>query len=210
MSRRDAVPMLAGLVLMAALAGCGSGDTPPTTPSPPPAVDVDYTRTPLEFAPDRYLIQIDGGDLTFDGASRPCSPLGVPSLGKSLNTFLWFTRDGDEWIGRSRPPHVSTLTMRVRRVSSSILGIVTEGSVDGYAADEPDPVAGKLNLIFDVEQAGRLEGTMSPAIGGGMASGRMSGILRGHFSFAGGAFEVATCTSVQFYLEPRPAGPPFD
>ena len=27
---------------------------------------------------------------------------------------------------------------------------------------------------------------------------------------AGGAFEVATCTSVQFYLEPRPADPPFD
>lgn len=200
----------AATCLGAALAACGSGSTPPTSPSPPPVVEIDYTRTPLELSSDRYLLQVSGADASYDGSTRPCSPLGVPSVGKWVTTFLWFARDGDAWIGRSRPPYRSTLTMRLRRVGSSILGVMVDGSVDGYAADEFDPVMGTLNLVFDVEPGGRVEGTLSPTAAGGIGTGRLSGSLHGALSFAGGASEVATCTSVQFYLEPRPAGPPFD
>lgn len=198
------------VALGAATAACSSEEPPPTSPSPPPAVDLDYTRTPLALTSERHLLQLNGPDLSPDLARQECTPLGLPSVGKWLTTFLWFEREGDEWVGRSRPPYVSTLTMRLRRVSSSILGVAVEGNIEGSASDEFDPVMGKLDLVFDVEQDGRLEGTLSPAAAGGAVPSRLGGWLRGHFSFAGSAREVATCTSVQFYLEPRPPGPPFD
>ena len=210
MTRRVHVPGLGGLALCAAIAACGSGDRPPTAPSPPPSAEIDFTRTPLELTAERYLLQLSGSDATYDGTSRPCTPLGVPSNGKWVTTFLWFTREGDEWVGRSRPPYVSTLTVRVRRVSSSILGVAVDGTIDGSAVDEFDPVMGKLELGFNVEQDGRLEGTLTPTAAGSAVPARMAGSLRGHFSFANFAREVATCTAVQFYLEPRPPGPPFD
>jgi hypothetical protein len=201
-----------GVLLGALVIACGSPAPGPTSPSPPPSTDAvpDYTRTPLEFSSDRYLLYVSGGDVAYDGVERPCTPLGVPSVGKWVTTFLWFTRDGETWVGRSRPPYASTLTIRLHRVDSTILGVKVEGTADGYAADEFDPVLGKLNLVFDVERPAMLEGVLSPAAAGGLVPGRLSGSMHGHFAFAGGHFEVATCTSVQFYLEPKPPGPPFD
>ena len=207
--------MMVRFLLLAAHAGlsmtltaCGSTDRPPTAPSPPSAIEVDHTRTPLELSSDPYLLQLNGFDATYDGTSRPCTPLGVPSNGKSVTTFLWFIRDGDEWVGRPRPPYASTLAMRVRRTGSSILGVAFEGTIDGSAADEFDPVMGKIDLVFNVEQDGEVEGVATPAAAGGRFPSRLAGTLRGHFSFANAAREVATCTSAQFYLEPRVSGLP--
>jgi hypothetical protein len=193
---------LAGAFLWLTLAGCGSDTPPPTAPSSPPAADIDYTRTPLELTSGRYRLQVNGFDSTYDGTSRPCTPLGVPSTGKALTTALWFTRDGDEWVGRPRSPPASTLTMRLRRVGSSIMGVAFEGTIEGSAADEIDPVMGKLDLVFNVEQDGRLDGMATPTALDSVVPARLAGTLHGHFSFANSAREVATCTSAQFYLEP--------
>jgi hypothetical protein len=193
---------LAGACLLLTLSGCGSATPPPTAPSSPPAADIDYTRTPLELASGPYRLQVNGFDVTYDGTSRPCTPLGIPSTGKALTTALWFTRESDDWVGRPRPPVASTLTMRLRRVGSSIMGVTFEGTIEGSAADEHDPAMGKLDLVFNVEQDGRLQGTATPTAANSIVPARLAGTLRGHFSFANSAHEVATCTSAQFYLEP--------
>ena len=126
---------LAGVWLACCLAstwGCGGGASPPTAPTPP-ALDLSRTDTPLALSAERYLLQLIGNDLSDDPALPACSPIVVPRGGKFVTTFLWFQWEGDELVGRSRPPYAATLEIRLRRVSSSILGVVVDGTVTGAA-----------------------------------------------------------------------------
>ncbi|MFI5076934.1 MAG: hypothetical protein ACHQRO_06305, partial [Vicinamibacteria bacterium] len=114
--------------------GCDGGASRPTAPTPP-AIDLSRTDTPLELSAERYLLQLIGNDLSDDPALPPCSPILVPRGGKFVTTFLWFRWEGDELVGRSRPPYAASLEIRLRRVSSSILGVVVNGTVTGAAPD---------------------------------------------------------------------------
>jgi hypothetical protein len=202
-----AVLVLTGLL---AASGCGDGAPTPTAPTPLPAIDLERRDTPLTLSADRYLLQLQAGDLSDDPAAPPCDTLGLPRAGKTLTTWLWFTRDGDELVGRSRPPYNSSLEMRLRRVSSSLLGVAVAGTLTGYARDEYDPLLGALDLTFNVEEPAAVEGLVSPSVGGETIPPRVGGHVRGHFSFGDSHHDFSLCTTVWYYLEVRPPGGPGD
>jgi hypothetical protein len=201
----------AGVWLACCLAstwGCGSGTSPPTAPTPP-AIDLSRTDTPLELSSERYLLQLIGNDLSDDPALPACSPILVPRGGKLVTTFLWFGWEGDELVGRSRPPYAATLEIRLRRVSSSILGVAVGGTVTGAAPDEYDRILGRRDTTFSAEGGSvALSGLVSPRIRDDALGPTLSGWMRGPIAFRDAAGAVSLCTNAQYYLEPaRPGGP---
>lgn len=207
--RAGTLAMLAQIALPAA-SGCGGGDPAPTAPTVLPVIDLERRDTPLALSTDRYLLQLQAGDLSDDPASPPCDTLGLPRAGKTLTTWLWFVPEGDELVGRARPPYNSSLEMRLRRVGSSLLGVEVAGTLAGYAVDEYDPLLGKLDLTFNVHEPAAVEGVVSPAAGGGAIPPRVGGRLRGHFSFDDSHHDYSLCTTVWYYLEVRRPGGPGD
>ena len=126
-----------------------------------------------------------------------------------MTTFLWFRWEGDELVGRSRPPYAATLEIRLRRVSSSILGVVVGGTVTGAAPDEYDRIMGQRDTTFSAEGgAVALSGLVSPRIRDDALGPTLSGWMRGPIAFRDAAGAVSLCTNAQYYLEPaRPGGP---
>ena len=129
--------------------GCGGPAERPTAPTP--VIDLSRADTPLVLSEERYLLQLIGNDLSDDPALPACSPILVPRGGKFVTTFLWFRWQGDELVGRSRPPYAASLEIRLRRVSSSILGVVVAGTVTGAAPDEYDRIMGQRDTTFSAE-----------------------------------------------------------
>ena len=208
-ARAGTLAALAQIALLTA-SGCGGGEPAPTAPTVLPVIDLERRDTPLALSPDRYLLQLQAGDLSDDPAAPPSDTLGLPRAGKTLTTWLWFATEGDELVGRSRPPYNSSLEMRLRRVGSSLLGVEVAGTLTGYARDEYDPLLGALDLTFNVEEPAAVEGLVSPAVGGGMIPPRVGGRVRGHFSFGDSRHDFSLCTTVWYYLEVRPPGGPGD
>jgi hypothetical protein len=210
-STRQRRVSLAGIGLVCCLAaawGCHDQAGPPTAPSPP-AIDLTRADTPLVLSKERYLLQLIGNDLSDDPALPACSPILVPRGGKFITTFLWFEQQGDEWVGRSRHPYAATLQLRVRRVSSSILGVVVSGTVTGTAPDEYDLLMGQRDTTFSAEDtAVTLTGLVSPRIRDDALGPTLSGWMRGSIAFRDSWGEVSLCSNAQYYLEPaRPGGP---
>jgi hypothetical protein len=192
--------------------GCSSDASLPTAPTPTPTpIDLSRTDTPLELRAERYLLQLIGNDLSDDPALPPCSPILVPRGGKFVTTFLWFQREGDELVGRSRPPYAATLELRLRRLSSSILGVAVAGTVSGSAPDEYDRVMGQRDTTFTAEGgAVALSGLVSPRIRDDALGPTLGGWMRGPISFSDAAGWVSQCSNAQYYLEPAPPGGPHD
>ncbi len=204
---RDA---LAGAWLAGCLVAAWScdGARPPTAPTPSP-LDPSRADTPLVLSAERHLLQLIGNDLSDDPALPPCSPIVAPRGGKLVTTFLWFQWEGDELVGRSRPPYAATLEIRLRRVSSSILGVVVEGTVSGAAPDEYDRLMGQRDSTFSAD-GGRvtLSGLVSPRIRDDALGPTLGGWMRGPIAFLDTRGSVSRCTNANYYLEPaRPGGP---
>ena len=197
---------LAGSLLLAS--GCDGRGNSPTAPTPP-IVDLSRTDTPLELSTERYLLQLMGNDLSDDPTLPACSPILVPRGGKFVTTFLWFEPQGDELVGRSRPPYAATLEIRLRRVSSSIVGVVVSGTVSGAAPDEYDLLMGQRDTTFSAEGGVvGLSGLVSPRIRDDAAGPTLSGWMRGSIAFRDTRGAVSLCSNAQYYLEPaRPGGP---
>lgn len=209
-SRRRGVA-LAGLCLVCCLGpalGCDEHAATPTAPSPP-AVDLSRTDTPLALSTERYLLQLIGNDLSDDPGLPACSPILVPRGGKFVTTFLWFEWQGGELVGRSRPPYAATLEIRLRRVSSSILGVVVTGTVTGAAPDEYNILMGERDATFSAEGgAVGLSGLVSPRIRDDALGPTLSGWMRGSIAFRDTRGALSLCSNAQYYLEPaRPGGP---
>jgi hypothetical protein len=189
--------------------GCDGGANQPTAPSSLPVIDLSRTDTPLELSTERYLLQLIGNDLSDDPSLPPCSPMFVPRAGKFVTTFVWFRWEGNELVGRSQPPYAATLEIRLRRVSSSIVGVVVEGTVTGAVPDEYDRIMGQRDTIFSAEGNGvTLSGLVTPRIRDDALGPALSGWMRGPIAFRDNAGAVSLCTNAQYYLEPaRPGGP---
>ena len=200
---------LLGVVLTCLVAACDDG-RPPTAPSPLPSLQPDWTDLPLEIGDERYSLEIMGADVVGDPSLPPCSPPNTPPGGKTVNTFVWFARDGDELVGRSRPPYGATIEMRLRRVGSSILGVTVAGTVTGSVVDEYDRFLGKRNAVFNAYSPVSLEGTAAPRAAMDRRGSALGGLLRGQIGFNDNAGWASFCTSVRFYLEPAPPGGPHD
>jgi len=197
---------LAGSLLLAW--GCDGRGKAPTAPTPQ-ILDLSRTDTPLQLSTERYLLQLIGNDLSDDPTLPACSPILVPRGGKFVTTFLWFEPQGDELVGRSRPPYAATLEIRLRRVSSSIVGVVVSGTVTGAAPDEYDLLMGQRDTTFSVEGAGvALSGLVSPRIRDDAMGPTLGGWMRGPIAFRDTRGAVSHCSNAQYYLEPaRPGGP---
>jgi len=202
---RCTLGLAAGLLLAWGCDGHGNSPTAPT----PPIVDLSRTDTRLELSSERYLLQLMGNDLSDDPTRPACSPILVPRGGKFVTTFLWFERQGDELVGRSRPPYAATLEIRLRRVSSSIVGVVVSGTVTGAAPDEYDLLMGQRDTTFSAEGGGvGLSGLVSPRIRDDAMGPTLSGWMRGSIAFRDTRGAVSLCSNAQYYLEPaRPGGP---
>jgi hypothetical protein len=185
-------------------------EAPPTAPSPPVLVQPDPSTMPLELSDQRYLLQISGGDLTGDPTYAPCSPILVPRAGKWVTTFLWFAWEDDELVGRSRAPYRSTLILRLRRISSSVLGVAVTGRVTGSAEDEYDYIQGKRDTTFTADADVMLNGTVAPHATGFLDGARLGGQFSGATSFSDSTGAVSRCTNVQYYMEVRRPGGPDD
>jgi hypothetical protein len=206
-SRRSFGRLRAGAVAwcLAGSVACG-GAAQPTAPSPPAAIEPDWANAPLELSPERYLLQLSGGDLTGDPTYPPCSPVLVPRAGKWVTTFLWFAWEGSELVGRPRPPYRSTLELRLRRVSGTELGVVIAGSVRGSAHDEYDFIQGERDSIFNVDGEVTVSGTIAPHAAGFVDGARLGGRFQGPTSFTDSTGALSQCTNVQYYLEVRRPG----
>lgn len=198
------------LTALLAANGCGGGQPVPTAPTVLPTIDLDRRDAPLVLSSDRYLLQVLAGDLSDDPETPPCDTIGLPRAGKVLTTWLWFAWEGDELVGRSRPPYNSSLEMRLHRVGSSLLGVTVAGTLTGHARDEYDPLLGKLDLTFNVEEPAAVEGVVTPSSRSDPIPPRVGGRVRGHFSFGDSHHDFSLCTTVWYYLEVRPPGGPGD
>jgi hypothetical protein len=210
---RRPVGALAGAWLawcLVAASACDGNRRAPTAPTVAlPTIDLSRTDTPLALSSERYLLQLIGNDLSDDPALPPCSPILVPRGGKMVTTFLWFAWEGDELVGRSRPPYAASLEIRLRRVSSSILGVVVAGTVTGAAPDEYDRVLGQRDTTFMAEAGPlTLSGLVAPRFRDDAPGPFLSGWMRGPIAFTDSLGWVSHCTNAQYYLEPsRPGGP---
>jgi hypothetical protein len=202
---------IAGLGLVGSLLlawGCDGQRRSPTAPTPP-IVELSPTDTALALSTERYLLQLIGNDLSDDPALPACSPILVPRGGKFVTTFLWFEQQDDELVGRSRPPYAATLEIRLRRVSSSIVGVVVSGTVTGAAPDEYDILMGQRDTTFSAEGGSvGLSGLVSPRIRDDAPGPTLSGWMRGPIAFRDTRGAASLCSNAQYYLEPaRPGGP---
>ena len=190
-------------------AACSDGGHQGVAPTAPSAVDLSRTDTPLELSAERYHLQIIGNDLSDDPVLPACAPILVPRGGKFVTTFLWFHWEGDELVGRSRAPYAATLEMRLRRVSSSLLGVAVAGTVSGTVPDEYDRVMGKRDSTFAVEgDVITLTGTVSPRIREDLFGPTLSGWMRGPVAFHDASGAVSRCSNAYYHLDPaRPNGP---
>jgi hypothetical protein len=196
---------VAAAALLPALAACRGSDSP-TTPSSPPVVDLDRTNTPLEWSDERYFLEISGGDLSGDPNLPPCSPFLWPPGGKFVNTFVWFHWEGSELVGRPRPPSRATVEVRMRRVSSSVLGVAITGTVTGSVPDEYDRVWGLRDSVFNVDGPVTMEGTVPPRAALDQRGPVLGGLLRGPSSFNDSHTLTSFCTNVRYILQPAPPG----
>jgi hypothetical protein len=152
------------------------------------------------------MLQVSGGDLTGDPAYPPCSPVNTPRAGKWVTTFLWFAWEGDELVGRPRPPYRSTLEMRLRRVSGTVLGVLITGIVRGSAHDEYDYIQGERDSSFNVDGDVVVSGTVAPHAAGFIDGASLGGRVQGPTSFTDSGGAISRCTNVQYYLEVRRPG----
>jgi hypothetical protein len=188
-------------------ASCGGRGSAPTAPTVP-AIDLSRTDTPLYLSTERYLLQLIGNDVSDDPALPPCSPILVPRGGKFITTFLWFQWEGEELVGRSRPPYAATAVIRLRRVSSSIGGVIVDGTVTGTVPDEYDRIMGQRDTTFSADGAVTLSGLVTPRIRDDALGPTLSGWMRGPIAFRDSAGAASFCSNAQYYLEPaRPGGP---
>ena len=134
---------------------------------------------------ERYLLQLIGNDVSDDPALPPCSPILVPRGGKFITTFLWFQWEGEELVGQSRPPYAATAVIRLRRVSSSIGGVIVDGTVTGTVPDEVNRIMGQRDTTFSADGAVTLSGLVTPRIRDDVLGPTLSGWMRGNRSRSG-------------------------
>jgi hypothetical protein len=192
--------------LAAGLAACGKET--PTAPSGP-VIDLEQRNVPLAISAERYILEIQGADISNDPSVAACEPLLQPAGGKHVTTFVWFEQIGPDWIGRSRAPYAADLEVRLRRVGSQPGSVFVEGSISGRVPDEYDHVWGRRDSTFRTIGQASLDGAVSPGYGDGWLGHRVSGVLRGDLEFFDGRGR-ASCRAVRYFLEIRRPGGPDD
>lgn len=155
---------------------------------------------PVPLRPGRQLLTLGGFAGSVDSALPPCTPIGQPKDGTSVNTIVLLRQEGAEWVARSEPA-TGSLELRLRGVETSSGGYRMGGTAIGSAAD-----VGLMGVVRDVTlTVGPSAGGAAAAVDGDMAAansslvvGRVTGALR--FSDSRGA--SSTCGAIQWSMQP--------
>lgn len=183
---RSCVVVLVTGLLLAAGISCG-GSTPVNPGS-------------LGLRPGRQVLTLAGFSLSSDPRYPPCTPLGVPRDGPSVDTLVNLAREGDGWVARS-VDGMGDIEIRLREVGQTASGIMVQGSGRGSALEAnihnlPRDVRARMNGANESEAA-QVEGaTASPV--SVFVGGRIAGTIR--FSDSQGA--TATCSAIQWTMQP--------
>jgi hypothetical protein len=154
----------------------------------------------LPLAPGRQLLTLAGFASSTDPAFPPCTPIGQPRDGTSVNTIVSLTKEGSEWVARSTPG-MGTIDLHLRSTGASSGGYGVAGTITGTALD-----IGFMGVARDVSV------TLGSTPGGGLANfdgettsrassmvvGRVTGALR--FSDSQGL--SSTCPAIQWSMQP--------
>jgi hypothetical protein len=183
------VAAIAGaLALMLAITDCGGA----TAPSPEPS------RLNLRAGPQ--LISFLAFAVSGDPQFPPCTPIAVPAGGTSISTRVMLEQSGSEWIARSSPPAAGSLELRLHASGVSTLqGEVVEGTVRGFATDLGQQSREPVDVTMRIggqTGAAVLDGYVERSLF--LASGRISGSI----SFSDSQNAAATCTAVQWLMQP--------
>jgi hypothetical protein len=186
--------LLAVLVSMGACGGGGESPAPPTQPTPP----TPPPSSSLNLRPGMQFITFTGLGLSQDPQLPPCTPLGVPATGTSVNTQVMLERSGAEWIARS-PSNLGTLEIRLRDGTSSVLGEGVLGSVRGSAIDVGQGLRPPLDVRVELsgsDGSASLDGVVSRSTF--LSQGRITGAI----AFTDSQNARGSCTAVQWMMQP--------
>ena len=184
---RSCIVVLACVVLPAPLISCGS-DSSPSTPDS------------VALRPGRQVIQLGGFSISSDPRFPPCTPIGEPRDGPSVDTLVNLVREGQEWVARS-VDGMGDLEIRLLEVGRSARGAIVQGSARGLALDAnisnlSRDVRARLNGATDSDSA-QVEGeTVSPV--SAFVGGRIAGTIR----FSDSQGRTGTCSAVQWTMKP--------
>jgi hypothetical protein len=184
---RSYVVVLPCLAALAAANSCGSSSSPSSPGS-------------LGLRPGRQVVTLGGFSFSGDPRYPPCTPLGVPRDGPSVDTLVNLAREGQEWVARS-VGGMGDLEIRLREVGQTAGGITIQGSAQGLALEAnihnvPRDVRARLNGATDSESA-QVEGSSASP-----ASALVGGRIAGTISFSDSQGSTATCPAVQWTMQP--------
>lgn len=183
---RSCVIVLLCVAAFAAANSCGS-----SSPSSPGS---------LGLRPGRQVVTLGGFSFSRDPRYPPCTPVGVPRDGPSVDTLVNLTSEGQEWVARS-VGGMGDLEIRLREVGQAAGGITIQGSARGLALEAnihnvQRDVRARLNGATDTESA-QVEGSSASP-----ASAFVGGRIAGTISFSDSQGSTATCPAVQWTMQP--------
>jgi len=181
--------VLVCVAVLAAVTSCGGSSN--ITPSSPSS---------LRLRTGRHVVTLGGFSFSSDPRYPPCTPLGVPRDGPSVDTLVNLVMEGQEWVARSLDG-MGDLEIRLREVAQSAGGVTIQGSARGLALEAnihnlPRDVRARLNGTTDTDSA-QVEGAT-----GGPSPDFVGGRIAGTIRFIDSQGSTGTCSAVQWTMQP--------
>lgn len=191
------------LVALFATVACAGNDG---TPSPGVPIASPLVPTPLPqsqwLRPGQYSVTIIGADFRTEPFTQICSPVGVPSGGKTVNTEIELVSDG-EWLVGSTRGSDANLEIRLRDAGAPpvfLRGRTAVGEIKGWATDRgssapfgPPPTG----VTVRVGTVAAISGETFPSLGVALS---MLGSAEGTIEFSDAQNRTAVCPSVLLTL----------
>ncbi len=192
--------MKAGRFVVALMIGLGPACTPPTAPgqqTPGPVSPVPGPPSQLDLRIGPQWLYLRGIGLLSGSGAAPCQPTGVPPSGTSVTTAVDVSREGGEWVARSRSPEAGSVELRFHEVGAAAGNVSIQGSVTGAAADMAyvdlyTPTDSRVAFVSDAAVDGH----------GDPYSSYVGGQMRGVIQFMDSRGHVGTCSAIDWALLP--------
>ena len=151
----------------------------------------------LHFRAGLNLLVVTGFDISDSPNYPPCSPIGVPPPGKTIETTVMLELDGSEWVGRSSAS-AGTLEIRLRSDGVGLLGPAVAGSIRGEARDVATGMTppSDIRAVFSGNPPAVVEGSLDR--NAPFATGRISGSV----TFLNSVGDSGSCAAVEWVLQP--------
>ena len=149
----------------------------------------------LPLTEGSYSVSLMGFDLSTDPRIQVCSPIGVPSTGKNMQTIVDLRRESSVWVGRS----AAGAGDFVIRLESGGAGTGSSAAVQGSASGTAlwaDPRFPARDLRVQFQGTGTVAATLTASAS--FVNGQINGTIV--FSDSNGA--ASTCPMVLLTMQP--------